>query len=153
LNLYDKGKSRPVRHPSKSIEKSSVTLHLPLTVLCDCPLARRAVAEAHIRDCGRRRSKSVSPFLLVSLFVAIRELDVVDSERVPVLRLLFNLRLETAVRGLFSVPRKCLPPEIGEAGRPQYRPLRLRFRIGIGEACHPGSNSLDGACLDCAWER
>jgi hypothetical protein len=58
------------------------------------------------------------------IFVAIRDLNVVDSERVASLRLSFELRLEKAVRGLFSLPLKCLPeaplgaglPKIGEAG-------------------------------------
>jgi hypothetical protein len=40
------------------------------------------------------------------VFVAIRKLDIVDSERLAVLRLSFELRLEMALRGLFSLPLK-----------------------------------------------
>jgi hypothetical protein len=46
-----------------------------------------------------------------SIFVAIRELDIVDFERVASLRLSFDLRLEMAVRGLLSVAvKERLPP-------------------------------------------
>jgi hypothetical protein len=51
------------------------------------------------------------------VFVAIRNLDVVGSERVASLRLSFDLRLEMALRGLFSLPLKVsLPPERGPGG-------------------------------------
>jgi hypothetical protein len=51
------------------------------------------------------------------VFVAIRNLDVIGSERLASLRLSFDLRLEMAVRGLFSLPLKvALPPERGPGG-------------------------------------
>jgi hypothetical protein len=51
------------------------------------------------------------------VFVAIRNLDVIGSERLASLRLSFDLRLEMAVRGLFSLPLKvALPPERGPRG-------------------------------------
>jgi hypothetical protein len=40
------------------------------------------------------------------IFVAIRKLDIVGSERLASLRLSFELRLEMALRGLFSLPLK-----------------------------------------------